>query len=237
MEDKQFSPYGLFAQEIETSDNPHLTYETLVTRILKRVSDSFHLPWSHVLELSRQAPYLMDSNFYQDLLKIWTQRSKNATLDEQHCVERILGRDYVRSSDLIKLVSILNKVTDPKTIYEFFAMDGYQEEDPKKYVELFRYDAQDLRGKHVRAVRLLYRYDVVNSPQECRSFLESIFNGTCTHTEYKDMYVEYVRGQTADLAEWRREQMDKTKKKRPAEEDTKEESVKKCATEGESSLN
>ncbi|GFQ71741.1 uncharacterized protein TNCT_609391 [Trichonephila clavata] len=192
MEDKQFSPYGLFAREIETSDNPHLTYETLVTRILKRVSDSFHLPWSHVLELSRQAPYLMDSNLHQDLLKIWTQRSKNATLDEQHCVERILGRDYVRSSDLIKLGSILNKVTDPKTIYEFFAMDGYQGDDPKKYVELFRYDAQDLRGKHVRAVRLLYRYDVVNTPKNADHFWKAFLMKpaptpsikTCTSSMY-----------------------------------------------------
>ncbi|GFX62978.1 hypothetical protein TNCV_1100711 [Trichonephila clavipes] len=62
------------------------------------MSESFHLPGSHVLEWSRQAPYLMYSNLHQDLLKIWTQLSKNDTLDEQHCVERILGRDNVRSS-------------------------------------------------------------------------------------------------------------------------------------------
>ncbi|GFX07962.1 hypothetical protein TNCV_1236431 [Trichonephila clavipes] len=101
-------------------------------------------------------------------------------------------------------------------------MDGYQGDDPKKYVELFRNDAEDARGKHVRAVRLLYCHEVVNTPQECRSFLESIFDGTCTDTQYKDMYVEYVRGQVADMAEWRREQLDKKKKKRPAEEDARE---------------
>ncbi|GFT41589.1 uncharacterized protein TNCV_944461 [Trichonephila clavipes] len=78
-----------------------------------RVSESFHLPWSHILELSRQAPYLMDSNLHQDLLKIWHQRSKNTTLDEQHCVERILGRDSVRSTDLMKLIGILHKLSDP----------------------------------------------------------------------------------------------------------------------------
>ncbi|GFX06232.1 uncharacterized protein TNCV_2010141 [Trichonephila clavipes] len=171
----------------------------------------------------------MDSHLHQDLLKIWTQRSKNVTLDEQHCVERILGRDNVRSSDLIKLVSILHKISDPKAIYEFFAMDGYQGDDPKKYVELFRFDTEDARGKHVRAVRLLYRQEVVHTPQECRSFLESIFDETCTDTEYKDMYVEHVQGQVADMAEWRREQLDKTKKKRPAEEDARE--AKKVATE------
>ncbi|GFV88328.1 uncharacterized protein TNCV_858811 [Trichonephila clavipes] len=86
----------------------------------------------------------MDSHLHQDLLKIWHQRSKNTTLDEQHCVERILGRDNVRSSDLIKLSGILHKISDPKTVCEFFAMDGYQGDDPKKYVELFRYDAEEI---------------------------------------------------------------------------------------------
>ncbi|GFX32980.1 uncharacterized protein TNCV_5005401 [Trichonephila clavipes] len=160
----------------------------------------------------------MDSNLHQDLFKIWHQRSKNTTLDEQHCVERILGGDNGRSSDLIKLIGTLHKISDPKTVYEFFAMDGYQGDDPKKYVELFRYDAEDVRGKHVRAVRLLYRDEVVNIPQECRSFLESIFDGTYTNTKYKDMYVEHVRGQLADMAEWRQQ----TKKKRPAEEDARD---------------
>ncbi|GFY61773.1 hypothetical protein TNIN_226761 [Trichonephila inaurata madagascariensis] len=115
-------------------------------------------------------------------------------------------------------------------------MDGYQGDDPKKYVELFRYDAEDPRGKHVRAVRLLYRNKVVNTPQECRSFLESIFDDNVEgfDSEFQDMYEEHVRGQVADMAEWRREQLDKTKKKRPAEDDTKD--AKKMATEGESSL-
>ncbi|GFR25581.1 uncharacterized protein TNCT_313351 [Trichonephila clavata] len=148
---------NVFTREMEQHDNPHLTFETLVLRLLKRVSHSFHLPWSHVLEVSRQAPYLMDPHLHQDLLHIWTLRSKHATLDEQHCVERILGRDNVRSSDLIKLASILQKISDPKTVYEFFAMDGYQGEDPKKYIDLFRYEAEEARGKHVRAVRQLYR--------------------------------------------------------------------------------
>ncbi|GFQ71656.1 hypothetical protein TNCT_377781 [Trichonephila clavata] len=60
-------------------------------------------------------------------------------------------------------------------------------------------------------------------PQECRSILESIFDGTCP--ECRDGYVESVQEQVAEIAEWRREQQ--TKQKRPME--TKEESVKKCA--------
>ncbi|GFQ96564.1 uncharacterized protein TNCT_488401 [Trichonephila clavata] len=208
---------------MEQHDNPHLTFETLVLRLLKRVSHSFHLPWSHVLEVSRQAPYLMDPHLHQDLLHIWTLRSKHATLDEQHCVERILGRDNVRSSDLIKFSSILQKISDPKTVYEFFAMDGYQGEDPKKNIDLFRYEAEEARGKHVRAVRQLYRSGLVQTPHECRSFLESIFEETCPESRHG--YVESVQEQVAEIAEWRREQQ--TKKKRPLE--TKEESVKKSA--------
>ncbi|GFY23841.1 hypothetical protein TNCV_3536351 [Trichonephila clavipes] len=64
--------------------------------------------------------------------------------------------------------------------------------------------------------------------RECRSFLESILDGTCTNTEYIDIYVEYVLGQEADMAEWHREQLDKTKKKRPAEEDARD--AKKMST-------
>ncbi|GFR03128.1 uncharacterized protein TNCT_478191 [Trichonephila clavata] len=198
---------NLFTQEVEHHDNPHLTFETLVQRLLKRVAHSFHLPWSHVLEVSRQAPYLMDSHLHQDLLQIWTLRSKNTTLDEQHYIERILGRDNVRSSDLNKLASILHKISDPKTVYEFFAMDGFHGEDPKKYIDMFRYDAEGTRGKHVRAVRQLYRSGLVQTPQECRSFLESIFDGTCP--EFRDGYLESVQEQVAEIAEWRREQQTK----------------------------
>ncbi|GFQ88516.1 uncharacterized protein TNCT_117681 [Trichonephila clavata] len=165
----------------------------------------------------------LSSSCAADLLHIWTLRSKHATLDEQHCVERILGRDNVRSSDLIKLASILQKISDPKTVYEFFAMDGYQGEYPKKYIDLFRYEAEEARGKHVRSVRQLYRSGIVQTPHECRSFLESIFEGTCP--ESRNGYVESVQEQVAEIAEWRREQQ--TKKKRPLE--TKEESVKKSA--------
>ncbi|GFR16684.1 uncharacterized protein TNCT_391341, partial [Trichonephila clavata] len=198
---------NVFTREMEQHDNPHLTFETLVLRLLKRVSHSFHPPWSHVLEVSRQAPYLMDPHLHQYLLHIWTLRSKQATLDEQHCVERILGRDNVRSSDLIKLPSILQKISDPKRVYEYFAMDGYHGEDPKKYIDLFRYEAEEARSKHVRVVRQLYRSGLVQTPHECRSFLESIFEGTCP--ESRDGYVELVQEQVAEIAEWRREQQTK----------------------------
>ncbi|GFQ78858.1 hypothetical protein TNCT_633711 [Trichonephila clavata] len=79
----------------------------------------------------------MDPHHHQDLLHIWTLRSKQATLDEQHCVERILGRDNVRSSDLIKLASILQKISDPKTVYEFFAMDATRERIPRNISTCF----------------------------------------------------------------------------------------------------
>ncbi|GFQ85133.1 uncharacterized protein TNCT_530781 [Trichonephila clavata] len=152
---------SVFTREVEDHNNPHLTFETLVIRILKRLSQSFHLPWSHVLEVSRQAPYLMDSfrGFAQNL---------DSTLQKCHFGRAALCRDNVRSSDLIKLTSILHKISDPKTVYEFFVMDGFQGDDLKKYIEMFRYDAEEARDKHVRAVRLLYRSGVVHTPQECR---------------------------------------------------------------------
>ncbi|GFR32858.1 hypothetical protein TNCT_443291 [Trichonephila clavata] len=86
-------------------------------------------------------------------------------------------------------------------------MDGYQGEDPKKYIDLFRYDAEEARGKHVRAIRQLYRSGLVQTPQECRSILESIFDGA--YPEFRDGYVESVQEQVAEIAEWRREQQTK----------------------------
>ncbi|GFX33182.1 hypothetical protein TNCV_2353511 [Trichonephila clavipes] len=73
-------------------------------------------------------------------------------------------------------------------------MDGYQGDDPKKYVELFRYDAEDVRGKHVRAVRLLYRDEVVNTPKSVDPFWKAFSmehaptpsTKTCTWSTYAD---------------------------------------------------
>ncbi|GFS68907.1 uncharacterized protein TNCV_4569571 [Trichonephila clavipes] len=178
---------------------------TIPIRLLRLSSRVRILPSTMVPCLGLVSPsslYLMDSNLHQDLLKIWTQRSKNATLVEQHCVESILCRDNMRSSDLIKLISILHKISDPKTVYELFAMGGYQGDDPKKYVELYRYDAEDARGKHVQAVRLLYHHEVVNTPQECRSFWK-VFSmaraptpsiKTCTLNMYEDRRPTWQNG-------------------------------------------
>ncbi|GFU43413.1 uncharacterized protein TNCV_4686781 [Trichonephila clavipes] len=179
--DKQLSPFwmSLLAREIErTNDNPHLTFETIVTRVLRRVSESFHLPW--VPYLGIVSPSSLFDGFQS---APGFAQNMESTLQKYHFGRATLHGMHIGSRQC----------------------DGYQGDDPKKYVELFRYGAENIRGKHVRAVRLLYRYEVVNNPQECRSFLESIFDGTCTNTEYKDMYVDYVLGQLADMAEWRQQ--------------------------------
>ncbi|GFT30773.1 uncharacterized protein NPIL_257921 [Nephila pilipes] len=165
----------------------------------------------------------MDVSLHQDLHLLWKRRTKSVTLDEQHCVERILGRDHVRPTDLTKLVSILFKVAEPRLVHAFFAVDGYLGDDPKKYMDVFRYEDEDFRAKHVRGVRLLYHFGVVETPQECRALLDSIFDGTCATPHVRNMYVECVGGEVADIAEWRREQQEKTKKKRGGEDDPKEE--------------
>ncbi|GBN49641.1 hypothetical protein AVEN_160533-1 [Araneus ventricosus] len=51
---------ALLEQELKQCENPHVTYETLVLRLVKRLLLQLNLPWSHVLETVRQLPCLMD---------------------------------------------------------------------------------------------------------------------------------------------------------------------------------
>ncbi|GFS69538.1 uncharacterized protein NPIL_584431 [Nephila pilipes] len=201
---------SLLSQEIDQADNPYLTFETLFLRLLKRTAPAFHLPWSHVLDVARQAPCLMNVSLHQDLHLLWKRWTKSVTLDEQHCVERILGRDHVRPSDLTKLVSILFKVAESRQVHAFFAGDGYLGDDPKKYIDAFRYEDEDFRAKHVRGVRILYHFTVVETPQECWVLLDSIFEGTWATPHVRDMYVECVGCEVTDIAEWLPEQQEKT---------------------------
>ncbi|GFU03476.1 hypothetical protein TNCV_2257091 [Trichonephila clavipes] len=81
-------------------------------------------------------------------------------------------------------------------------MDGYQGGNPKKYVELFRYDTEDARGKNVRAVRLLYWHEVVHTPKSVDPFWK-VFSmeraltpsiKTCTWSMYKDRWPTWQNG-------------------------------------------
>ncbi|GFQ83464.1 hypothetical protein TNCT_391451 [Trichonephila clavata] len=156
---------------------------------------------------------------------IWTLRSKQATLVSQHCVERILGRDNVAllGSDQVGEHFTENQRSQNQCTNSL-PWTATRERIPRIYRPV-SLRGREVRGKHVRAVRQLYRKGIVQTPHECRSFLESIFEGTCP--ESRDGYVESVQEQVAEIAEWRREQQ--TKKKRPLE--TKEEVSRKVLLE------
>ncbi|GBN83080.1 hypothetical protein AVEN_233313-1 [Araneus ventricosus] len=112
---------ALLEQELKQCENPHVTYETLVLRLVKRLLLQLNLPWSHVLETVRQGPCLMDEKLLDKLQKMWNRRKRPVTLDEQHCVERVLGHDDNLVGDMMKLASVLNKIADPSDVYHFFS--------------------------------------------------------------------------------------------------------------------
>lgn len=144
-------------KEFRDMRNTHLTYDAIVIRVLQRVAGMFNVSWSCVLETIKQGPCLLDADLHSQLECMMQDRTKPATLDEQHCVNRVLGSDYVQTTDVIKLAGILTKlVEDPTRVWAWFGVDGYLGDDPKRYVDGLRYGPDDFRGKHVRAVRKLY---------------------------------------------------------------------------------
>ncbi|GBO21319.1 hypothetical protein AVEN_237935-1 [Araneus ventricosus] len=212
---------ALLEQELKQCENPHVTYETLVLRLVKRLLLQLNLPWSHVLETVRQGPCLMDEKLHDTLQKMWNRRKRPVTLDEQHCVERVLGHDHNRVGDMMKLASVLNKIADPSDVYHFFAMDGLLGDDPKRYVDVFRYGPEDVQYHHVAAVRFLYAEGHVEHPAAMKEMLEGVLAGEDASDGPRSLYVFYVGGNRAvkEIADWRRELEEKSKKKRSAEED------------------
>lgn len=217
--------YALLELELRECDDPNITYETLVLRLIKRVCLEFGIPFTHMLETIRQGPCVMDRQMHPRLRHLWNRRKRPVTLDEQHCVERVLGHDYNRVGDMMKLASILNKISDPADLFHFFAMDGFLGDDPKRYVDAFRYGPEDVQYKHVRAVRVLYEKEKIENPSVMRMVLESIFDDKeCVDPSWihaKDWYVGVVGSWNVvkEIAEWRREQEEKSKKKRSVEDD------------------
>ncbi|GFS66895.1 hypothetical protein NPIL_60871 [Nephila pilipes] len=80
-----------------------------------------------------------------------------------------------------------------------------------------------LPGQISPGIRLLYYFEVIETLQDCRDLLESIFYDTWATPRVRDMYVECAQGEVADIAEWLWEQQDKTKKKKVEEGNNKDE--------------
>lgn len=189
-------------QEIRDERNAHLTYETIVVRILTRLAEAFGLSWNQVVETTRHV--YVPRQLHALLEGMWRERTKPVTLEEQHCVERILGRDYVRATDLIKLAGCVGKFAQhDKDVWRLFAVDGWLGEDPKRYVEaLARGSGEDAKAKHVRVVRQWYREERVKHPVEMKEILEDVFQGG--DSTWRKEYVEAVGGEEAvkQVVEW-----------------------------------
>lgn len=212
----------LFSQELAAVKNPHLTYETIVIRFLKRMAqEHFHVPWSTVQDTIRHGVCFVSLEQQNQLYQLWRERKRPLTFDEQHCVERILGKDYLRPGDVLKLASCFHKLEDGPLKWEWFAVDGYLGDDLKKYTDAFRFYPEDAKYYHAMAVRRLYREMSIQSPDEMRNVLEVIFRASREQLEPLvdetplKIYLDCVGGwsRVKEMAEWRWDSMEKNKKK------------------------
>ncbi|GBM84016.1 hypothetical protein AVEN_110146-1 [Araneus ventricosus] len=69
---------AILEEDLKQCENPHLTYEILVLRLLLKLN----LPWSHVVETVRQEPFLLDGKLQDKLPKIWHRRKRPVTMEE-----------------------------------------------------------------------------------------------------------------------------------------------------------
>ncbi|KAG8172724.1 hypothetical protein JTE90_003913 [Oedothorax gibbosus] len=200
----------VFVQILQNETNIHLTYETIVIRILKTIAELYRLSWNNVLETTRQI--YIDSKLQNLLLHCWNQRTKVFTLEEQHCIERILGRDHVRISDLIKFAGCAHKVfLKPRDLWWWFGMDGFLGEDPKRYVDSsFRFD----KNRHVEAVRtLLEKCPEITTLDVLKETIQAIFRGEEHAARY--VYLDTVGG--LEAVKWIIEIIDSKLKKMEGE--------------------
>ncbi|KAG8173221.1 hypothetical protein JTE90_022652 [Oedothorax gibbosus] len=196
---QQFVTQAL-VQELRDNPNSHLTYETMVVRILKRLAEEgFGLSWDHqILETTRHV--YVPPALHALLEHVWKERKTSAvTLEEQHCIERILGRDYVRQTDLVKLAGCVHKFArDEKDVWMLFAVDGLLGQDPKRYVDSLRCE-EGPKAKHVRLVRKWYLEERVKHPAEMKEILEDVFQRGAGEKEY----VEAVGEESVkQIVEW-----------------------------------
>lgn len=181
----------IMLKHLSNTGNQYLTHESFLLRVLQHIAEIGNVSWSALMDTVKQGTCKLDQGIHDQILDIWeTSRRRQATLDEQNCVERILARDYVRPADLIKWAIILGKQAPSPAVWKLFAVDGFQGSDLKSYINHFKLN--DVGAKHVEAVRSLYDKGVEN-PEKMREIIDNVFNGENSHeNEYENFYIDIV---------------------------------------------
>ena len=198
---------NMLFQEIQSTYNPYLTMETLILRLSRRISDHYQIPFHIIINRIRKCNCFLDPTLQNSLYIM--SRDKTFTIDEQHCIERLLGHDFVRQTDLLKLAGFSSKFADQALVWKFFAVDGYLGSNPKQYIP-DSFSTDDFKRKHAEGVR--YMYEELNLPNEIKEALEVIFDGKCEN----HAYVQIVGGMeiVKHIAEWRRDLQKKFESKK-----------------------
>lgn len=207
----------LILRELSRVNNFHLTQETIILRVLINLASSAHLPWSSVVETVTR-PCLLDADLHNQIMALWEERKRNTTLDETQTLERLLGHDYVRPTDLLKLAAYLVKLkpTDMKPVWKLFAVDGFLGTDPKMYVDSFKND--EVKQEHAHAIRHLYSF--VDTPELMKEIVDVAFERVLDEkardvegevSSCVDLYIKMVP-RIKEVKEWKIQQVEDAKK-------------------------
>ncbi|KAF8785775.1 hypothetical protein HNY73_011280 [Argiope bruennichi] len=128
-------------------------------------------------------------------------------------LEKILAKDYVKPSDMLRFIGILLKRETKQTIptmskiYELLGVDGYLGNDPKRYVEYLKYSNDDYKKVHVHAIRQMYRDGLCQSPEDVYFVLQTTFGFTnCREPKDEELKLHYTNlvGDKLDqISEWK----------------------------------
>lgn len=213
--------------EFQSSKNPFLTKETVVARVLHRLAARANVNFPPLDPVPR--PCILDEAAHSLVLDMWEKRRGHLvpSVEEQQCMERVLGRDKVRPSDLIKSAQYLMKncESNADTVNLLFAVDGCRGEDVKNYVDTFFCKDDVAKTRHVNQVRIML--SKLNNPKNVKYILEKVWNDQTTgdndeETEFIKQYREAMG--SFNVRDWRMnsDEVVRRIKKRKTEEETEE---------------
>ncbi|GBM91826.1 hypothetical protein AVEN_15704-1 [Araneus ventricosus] len=189
--------------------NNFTTRATVYLRVLKRIMDLMQISWKMISEIKNMI--YLEQEIVQLIQSCWYSQITNESNDE---LEKFLARDYIKPSDMLKFVNVLNRremkqnEPFPYKIHKILGMDGFLGHDVKRYIEYLKYSWDDYRGVHVRAVRELYEYttdlDKIHIVLSAAYGWNNIEN--VDEIEMKIQYLSLIGNNIEKIMEWKMQQ-------------------------------
>ncbi|KAF8782563.1 hypothetical protein HNY73_012830 [Argiope bruennichi] len=165
----------------------------VLNRVLKTVCDHLNIFLSDLPDVKNTI--YIDAELRQMMEDIWNLQSHPNTFTGNNAtpavtngdneeLEKMLAKDYVKPSDMLRFTGILSKRETKQTIptmskiYKLLGVDGYLGNDLKRCVEYLKYSNDDYKTVHVHAIRQMYRDGLCQSPEDVYFVLQTTFGFT-----------------------------------------------------------